>query len=99
MQNNKIYFTWPYGNMMSNTHPQWSSREQSVVISCNLCRKSVRESWDPRKTLRQNLSSLGLAFDANATIPLRTKKEEEEEEQVSFLGSRVFIDRITEHFN
>jgi len=44
----------------------------------------VRESWNPRKTLRQNLSSLGLAFDANATIPLRTKKEEEDEEQVSF---------------
>ena len=50
----------------------------------------MRESWNPRKTLRQNLSSLGLAFDANATVPLRTVKEEEGE-QVSFLDSGIFI--------
>ena len=72
-------------------------------MRCTLCRKSVKESWDPRKTLRQNLSSLGLAFDANATVPLRTTKEEDEQVGYQVVGQSLhtfnYEDKITKYLN
>ena len=77
------YITWSCGDGDVKHTPSavvsQAISEYQWLMRCTLCRKSVRESWDPRKTLRQNLSSLGLAFDANATVPLRTTKEEDEQ--------------------
>ena len=36
--------------------------------------QTLRQNWDQRKTLKQNLQSLGLAFDANAAVPISKRK-------------------------
>lgn len=36
--------------------------------------QTLRQNWDQRKTLKQNLQRLGLAFDANAAVPISKRK-------------------------
>jgi len=36
--------------------------------------QTLRQNWDQKKTLKQNLRDLGLAFDANAAVPLPKRK-------------------------
>ena len=42
--------------------------------SCMLCifhiRKSVKEKWDHRKSMRENLKSLDLVYSANEVLPI-----------------------------
>ncbi|KAJ7390739.1 hypothetical protein OS493_022822 [Desmophyllum pertusum] len=35
--------------------------------------QTLRQNWDQKKTLKQNLQNLGLAFDANAAVPIRKR--------------------------
>ena len=34
----------------------------------------LRDRWDHRKTLKQNLDSLGLAYDSNTAIPIQSEE-------------------------
>ena len=36
--------------------------------------QTLRQNWDQKKTLKQNLQKLGLAFDANAAVPIPKRK-------------------------
>ncbi|KAL9983242.1 hypothetical protein ACROYT_G005386 [Oculina patagonica] len=36
--------------------------------------QTLRQNWDQKKTLKQNLQKLGLAFDANAAVPISKRK-------------------------
>ena len=36
--------------------------------------QTLRQNWDQKKTLKQNLQNLGLAFDANAAVPIPKRK-------------------------
>lgn len=38
-------------------------------------RKNVKEKWDHKKSLRQNLKSLDLVYDANELLPVTTPQE------------------------
>ena len=40
-------------------------------------RKCIRDRWDKQKTLRQNLSAMGLAIDPNTAIPIVPPKSSE----------------------
>ncbi|XP_068709843.1 nucleolar protein 16-like [Montipora capricornis] len=44
--------------------------------------QTLQKNWDRKKTVKQNLRSLGLAYDANAALPLpkRNKKDEKLQE-------------------
>ena len=45
---------------------------ESVIY---VCRDVFGESWDRKKTLKQNLASFGLAYDSNTALPLRTEQQ------------------------
>ena len=36
----------------------------------------IRERWDPKKTMKQNLMDLGLSFDPNRSLPVRQSEDE-----------------------
>ncbi|KAM7445479.1 hypothetical protein ABFA07_006079 [Porites harrisoni] len=36
--------------------------------------QTLRKNWDQKKTMKQNLQDLGLAFDANKAVPLPKQK-------------------------
>lgn len=38
---------------------------------CVLSSECIRQRWDSKKTLKQNLMELGLSFDPNKSIPVR----------------------------
>ena len=44
----------------------------SSIISFVLYLHSVQQQWDKKKTLKQNMSDLGLAYDANKVLPIHT---------------------------
>ncbi|XP_020610290.1 nucleolar protein 16-like [Orbicella faveolata] len=45
-------------------------REKKVKV----LNQTLRQNWDQKKTLKQNLQNLGLAFDANAAVPIPKRK-------------------------
>ena len=41
-------------------------------------RDILRDRWDHRKTLKQNLDSLGLAYDSNTAIPIQSQQQDKQ---------------------
>lgn len=48
----------------------------------------MRQNWDQKKTLKQNFRNLGLAFDANAAVPIPKRKVKVSSLVYKHLGSR-----------
>ena len=42
----------------------------NVKVDC----KALKDNWDREKSLKQNMTNLGVAFDANAVLPIKTTK-------------------------
>ena len=47
------------------------------VLLSFLLQGGVGKRWDHKKSLRKNLSALGLAFDANSAVPLKAEEKQE----------------------
>ena len=48
-------------------------RDVSVIIAS----LPQGKRWDHKKSLRKNLSALGLAFDVSTAVPLKTEEKQE----------------------
>jgi len=65
------------------------TKKRNVVAAC----EQMAQEWDKTKTMKQNLDSMGLAYDANKTISFQTKKpgvieiEEMDVEEIRAQGS------------
>lgn len=49
---------------------QNKTRKDLVKVSC----KTMKDLWDPTKAIRANLTSMGVAFDANESVKLKSTK-------------------------
>ena len=46
-----------------------------VLFFLPLDSQTLKKNWDQKKTLKQNFHDMGLAFDANAVVPMRTSNK------------------------
>ena len=49
-----------------------------IHLFCHF-RECIRERWDSKKTMKQNLAELGLSFDANRSLPVRNSTKPDSE--------------------
>ena len=80
-----MYYVCPKGTpghihyilCMTNKSPKWSLAFHHSWSHNNIFnyRGLLRDRWDQRKTLKQNLDSLGLAYDSNTAIPIQSGKQ------------------------
>jgi hypothetical protein len=62
-------------NYARNRKRERNIQEKTTKFNVKVDCKALKDNWDRQKSLKQNMLSLGVAFDANAVVPIKTTKK------------------------
>lgn len=61
-------------NYARNRKRERKIQEKTTKFNVKVDCKTLKDNWDREKSLKQNMTNLGVAFDANAIVPIKTTK-------------------------
>lgn len=61
-------------NYARNRKRERKIQEKTTKFNVKVDCKTLKDNWDREKSLKQNMANLGVAFDANAVVPIKTTK-------------------------
>jgi hypothetical protein len=62
-------------NYARNRKRERKIQEKTTKFNVKVDCKTLKDNWDREKSLKQNMLNLGVAFDANAVVPIKTTKK------------------------
>ena len=62
-------------NYARNRKRERKVQEKTTKFNVKVDCKTLKDNWDREKSVKQNMNNLGVAFDANAVIPIKTTKK------------------------